>query len=130
MRVRVYKNLHKDTFSIKDWESKSATYNKVVGYSQNIALTNATFIVSQKGRERVLQEQTKNVHAYVQGDYLPFESEWLYWADLDLNWEQVSYNPYKSDTFFTLKGNQPITSSAKVLIFQNKLFAHLQTPDS
>ena len=57
MRVRVYKNLHKDTFSIKDWESKSATYNKVVGYSQNIALTNATFIVSQKGRERVLQEQ-------------------------------------------------------------------------
>ena len=130
MRVRVYKNLHKDTFSIKDWESRSATYNKVVGYSQNIALTNATFIVSQKGRERVLQEQTKNVHAYVQGDYLPFEYEWLYWADLDLNWEQVTYNPYKSDTFFTLKDNHPITSSAKVLIFQNKLFAHLQTPDS
>jgi len=123
MRVRVYKNLHKDTFSIKDWESKSATYNKVVGYSQNIALTNATFIVSQKGRERVLQEQSKNVHAYVQGDYLPFESEWLYWTNLNLNWEQVSYNPYKSDTFFTLKGNQPITLSAKVLIFQNKLFA-------
>jgi len=125
MRIRVYKNLHKDTFSIKDWDSKSATYNKVVGYSQNIALTNATFIVSQKGRERVLRQQVKNVHAYVQGDQLPYDVRYE-WFELDLNWERVSYNPYKSDTFFTptFYNNQlPITSSAKVLISNNKVFA-------
>ena len=65
MKVKVYKNLTKDTWSIQDYKTR-----KVIGYSDNIRLENAKFVVSKSGRQRVLREGKKYVHAFVVGELL------------------------------------------------------------
>ena len=61
-RVFVYWNLHSNTFSIK-----SLSTGRVIGHADYVQLTKATGRVSQAGRERVLREGRKNVHAGIVG---------------------------------------------------------------
>ena len=89
MRVFVYWNLHKGMWSVKAMEG--ASKGKVIARVAGIALANATFKVSRAGRERVLREQCKNVHAGVVG-------EWLQGEDF-FGSVRVTYNPYKYSTF-------------------------------
>jgi hypothetical protein len=101
MRVFVYWNLHKDCWSVKALEGENK--GRVIKHANNINLTHCTFKVSKAGRERVLREKRKNVHAGVVGN-LSFVGEV---GDTAL-WEcasaypafiPVTYNPYKYSTF-------------------------------
>jgi len=67
MKVFVYFNLHKKCFSVKalDGENKG----KVVQHTDNVVLLLPEFKVSEAGRQRVLREKRKNVHAGVVGWY-------------------------------------------------------------
>jgi len=85
-RVRVYKNLHKDCWSV--WQGK------VLFYTQEIHLRDVTFLVLESGRQRVLREKRKNVHAFVCG---------FLTQGLDIG-GVVRYNPYINPFFFTEKG--------------------------
>jgi hypothetical protein len=88
MKVRVYRNLHKKCLSVQ------AMVNgrwKVIDHVDQIALVDVSFKVSQAGRERVLREKRKNVHAFVCGTIATFP--------IALQGRKVSYNPYKTDTF-------------------------------
>ena len=89
MKVKVYKNLTKDTWSIQDYKTR-----KVIGYSENIRLENAKFVVSEKTRQRVIKEGKKYVHAFVVGELI--ES----WKLTEDYFETVRYNPYMYDFFF------------------------------
>lgn len=89
IKVKVYKNLKKDIFSIQDYKTR-----KVIGYSDNIRLENANFVVSEKTRQRVIKEGKKYVHAFVVGDMV---TNW----ELTEQFETVRYNPYMFDFFFT-----------------------------
>lgn len=60
MRYRVYKNLHRNCFSIK---SKGL----VVGYCDAVTILEPRFITSEAGRQRVIKERAKNVHAFIEG---------------------------------------------------------------
>lgn len=62
MKVEVYRNLNNGRLSIRDAKTKL-----VVGHADRVKLTDVTFHVSQAGRERVLRERRKNVHAVVRG---------------------------------------------------------------
>lgn len=64
MKVEVYRNLHKNgiVYSIRDQKTK-----RVIGYSSNLTLKDVKFCVNQTGRERVLREKRKNVHAFIRG---------------------------------------------------------------
>ena len=93
MKVKVYKNLTKDTWSIQDYKTR-----KVVGYSEDIRLENAKFVVSEKTRQRVIKEGKKYVHAFVVGDLVDTIDK--YWKLTEL-YETVRYNPYMFDFFFT-----------------------------
>ena len=86
-RVRVYKNLHKDCWSV--WQE-----GKVLFHTQEIHLRDVTFLVLESGRQRVLKEKRKNVHAFVCG---------FLTQGLDIG-EIVRYNPYINPFFFTEKG--------------------------
>ncbi len=61
-QVEVYRNLHNGRLSIRDAKTKL-----VVGHADRVKLVDVTFHVSQAGRERVLREKRKNVHAVVRG---------------------------------------------------------------
>ena len=106
--VDVYRNLHKGCWSVKQG-------GKVVAHCDYIVLRDARFIVGQSGRDRVIRDQVKNVHAYVRG--------WVSTAALGREteleasgwkWEEVSYDPYKRDSFYSLDTGKDVISSPLV----------------
>ena len=82
--VKVYWNLHRDCYSIQQ-------DGLVVAHADMIDLRSVTFKVNEAGRQRVLKEGRKNVHAFVVG-YLD-DKPCRYW---DI---KIVYNPYKYDSF-------------------------------
>jgi len=95
-RVYVYFNLHKKVWSIRQ-------NGIVIEHTNEIKLRDCKFLVSQKGRQRVIKEQRKNVHAGVSGYIVPNIPDFK----LSTN---VHYNPYKYETFVD-KNNKPILTS-------------------
>lgn len=71
MRVFVYFNLHKKCWSIRAMEGNQK--GRVIAHAQAVELANCTFKVSEAGRQRVLREKRKNVHAGVVGDIIAFD---------------------------------------------------------
>lgn len=98
--VEVYRNLHKKCWSVRQ-------RGKVRLHADYICLKSAEFKVSQKGRTRVLKEQRKNVHAFIKGFIVsPTEinNNVLVGGGVGVEWVDVTYNPYKHDSFVTDKG--------------------------
>ena len=67
MKVFVYFNLHRKLFSVKALEGPDK--GKVIGHTTYLWLKDVTFKVSEAGRQRVLREKRKNVHAGVVGNF-------------------------------------------------------------
>lgn len=117
MKYRLYRNLHKGCFSVQQYIPKKG-YRVVDHISDGYTLTNCTFKVYQSGREKVLREKQKNVHAYVQ-----FES---YRKDVQpLSDEQPYYNPYKYDSFVSSKTLEPINQAKQLQIANNQIYITL-----
>lgn len=95
-RVRAYRNLHKGCLSIQEKTPKGW---RVAAHLETLVLDDARFIVKESGRQRVIREKRKNVHAYVEGVL----------SDRPINEEglPVFYNPYRFDAFM-LEGTAPI----------------------
>lgn len=108
MKVFVYYNLHKHCWSVKALEGKQSGY--VIAHQPKLQLRNATFKVSEAGRQRVLAEKRKNVHAGVVGQWEAYEQ------DYDA---AVSYNPYKGEHFYRRDNNEAVYT-AKVVAFNDK----------
>ena len=62
-RVKVYFNLQKDCLSVIDAET-----GLLYCHAHRVEIHNAEFRVQPAGRERVIREKRKNVHAYIIGD--------------------------------------------------------------
>lgn len=101
-RWYVYRNLHKKCWSLKK-------DGKVIGHYQwfmfdggpTADYSYAGFKVSESGRQRVIREQRKNVHAFAWGYYPEFDEENIK-AQMDFDKEKlikVTYNPYKYGCF-------------------------------
>lgn len=88
LRVKVYWNLHKKCWSIQH-------KGKVIKHVQTCLLNNAVFKVSEAGRQRVIKEKRKNVHAFVVGDIIDLNCD----CPEELK-REVSYNPYKHPWFY------------------------------
>ena len=102
MKVAVYYNLHKHVFSLQSRDKE--TYGRVVEHSEHVILKNANFVVRQKGREKVLKEKTKNVHAFVVGEViqgLPSGKE-------HSTEVPVVYNPYQGPSFVERATKEPV----------------------
>lgn len=87
-RVRVYYNLHKHCYSVQNTST-----GKIIAHVNKICLKDASFVVRASGREKVLKERRKNVHAFVVGI-------WQKSSCKKLN-KRVRYNPYIRGEFFT-----------------------------
>ena len=98
MKVVVYFNLHKRVFSVKALEGKDK--GKVIGHRTSLAIDNPTFKVSEAGRQRVIRERRKNVHAGVVG-FLTAPYDWKHEV---VEWTPVLYNPYVFSSFVTRLG--------------------------
>jgi hypothetical protein len=116
MKVRVYFNLNKKLLSV---QAKINGSWKVVRYCQSVTLINVTFKVSERGRQRVLKNKRKNVHAYICGtficDDLVKRSKQDEWMDL------ITYNPYKLERFYD--GEKYVDTADKVFIKGRMIYA-------
>lgn len=113
MKVFVYFNLHRKCFSIKALEGPDK--GRVIAHSKGVLLFDCTFKVSEAGRQRVLRERKKNVHAGVVGLWLDDEVDGTYDRVLRYG-NAITYNPYKYDSFVHLYGEHPIKTGRLVAL--------------
>lgn len=91
--VKIYKNLHNGLFSVMQ-------NNLVVAHVESFILDNVTFKVNESGRQKVLKEKKKNVHAFVIGYIKSINIES---GLVNSDYTQVRYNPYLASTFLLVK---------------------------
>lgn len=116
-RVMVYYNLHKHTFSI--------TYqNKVILHADYVKLSDVEFRVRPGGKQRVRDEKSKNVHAFVIGKLIDFCEYPCENIPDDTNKMVVTYNPYKYESFVIKSTEEPIFNAEEVDMInsKNKIF--------
>ncbi len=110
-RIRVYFNLHKKMLSVQEKINGSW---KVVDHVEQIWLGDAKFKVSQAGRQRVIKNKRKNVHAYIEGiaNTVP-ENFPLF--------DSINYNPYKLERFHD--GEKYVDKADFVYILGRRVYA-------
>lgn len=116
-RVMVYYNLHKHTFSI--------TYqNKVILHADYVKLSDVEFRVRPGGKQRVRDEKSKNVHAFVIGKLIDFCEYPCENIPDDTNKMVVTYNPYKHESFVIKSTEEPVFNAKEVDMInsKNKIF--------
>lgn len=109
--VFVYYNLHKHVFSVKDVKT-----GLVVAHTSVIHLENATFKVSEAGRQRVLAEKRKNVHAGVRGTFVRPEP----WNLTSV--KRATYNPYLFSSFVDVASQEPLEQASEVMLVNKKIY--------
>ena len=108
MKVFIYFNLHKRCYSVKALSGPQK--GRVVAHTSSVVLADASFKVSEAGRQRVLREKRKNVHAGVCGTW--------HSAHIGPPAEgvKVIYNPYKYASFVEKGTEQPIYNAPLVIM--------------
>lgn len=118
MRVKVYRNL-------KHGKHAPILYSvmhkgKVIDRVHRILLADAEFKVSEAGRQRVLREKRKNVHAFVTGIIVDSA------CGIDKDGKDLpvhmSYNPYKGAHFTNELGHK-IGGASTVLLNEHGISA-------
>ena len=102
LKVSVYWNLHKKTFSVSH-------KNKVIWHGSHFQLHKAQFVVRPAGRSKVLEEMRKNVHAFVKGEFC------LRGHTFDCS-RYVKYDPYEKDHFFDFYSGERVDKAKAVYL--------------
>ena len=102
MKVEVYRNLHRNCWSVRSSET-----GRVIDHVKSITLIDAKLVVRPAGREKVLREKRKNVHAFIKGTIDNFTS-------LQSQPVEIVYNPYKHTSFVIRATGEPITTAEVV----------------
>lgn len=114
--VEVYRNLHNGMLSVRQ-------NGLVVAHVQTIDLIDVAFKVNESGRQRVIRDKKKNVHAFVCG--IPLSVNWPTGANVQRAWQRITYNPYKAGAFMAgnqeaRAGDQHVHCSAELGVFISK----------
>ena len=105
MRVEVYYNLHKNVFSVRH-------KGKVIAWGNRVTIENPEYVVREKGRQKVLEEGRKNVHAFVRGTLSDINNFKFGKIQQRLSEpREVTNNPYKYDSFVDGSTYQPVKKS-------------------
>ena len=105
MTVEVYYNLHKNVFSVRH-------KGKVIAWGNRVTIENPEYVVREKGRQKVLEEGRKNVHDFVRGTLSDINNFKIGKIQQRLSEpREVTYNPYKYDSFVDGSTYQPVKKS-------------------
>jgi len=107
-RVKVYKNLHKNCFSVMQG-------GRVKFHTNFTTLADCRFLVQPAGRAKVREEKKKNVHAFVSG-YIRVIDRFL---DVAI---QIQYNPYIHDEFVYNNTRIPAPNGKNVELLNGKVY--------
>jgi len=130
MKCFIYRNINRRIYSIRALEGEHK--GLIVGYAPVIEVKDASFYVSEAGRQRVLEQQTKNVHAGIVGeivgcrwyeprkDGVQFDQIELH----DVGGTKVTYNPYLYDSFVEVETKNPVAKADRVYIEDRNVCAY------
>ena len=104
-KVFVYKNLHQNCWSIRQ-------DGLVKAHAKYLYMWDCLFQVNQKGRERVIKEKQKNVHAGILG-YISSS------VISQTGCKPIGYNPYKHKTFIQGLSQKPVYHCDQVVLGKN-----------
>ena len=122
-RVKVYYNLNLECLSVIDAET-----NLLYCHAHRVELKDASFRVQEAGRQRVLREKRKNVHAYIVGNFHDIGERHAACVCKGYDncedccpesmpiFEGATYNPYKYKTFVNDVSKSPIHKSEHVVV--------------
>jgi hypothetical protein len=114
MRVFVYWNLHKGLWSVKALDGPDK--GRVIDRVREILLNDAEGKVYEAGRQRVLRERKKNVHAGIVGTVDKRDQVWLRSRTVEGFGDRITYNPYKYSQFVHTVDESPFEGSAYALL--------------
>lgn len=114
---KVYRNLHKGNFSIQSYKPEKKGY-RVTDRCSTMLLVDCKLSVSQYGRNKVLEEKRKNVHAFVKPNSFMELSEQL---NVE-NMREIYYNPYKFDSFVYKDTGVKVENVKHIIAQDNKLY--------
>ena len=105
--VKVYRNLHRKCYSVQQG-------GKVACHTSEIVLFDCKLKVSEAGRQRVLRERRKNVHAYVVGRISALPQRTTFSSAL-------RYNPYESGSWRSIdfSGEHAVTEAVEVTLHRD-----------
>jgi hypothetical protein len=107
----IYWKVHKKCFSVK-------YRGKVIAHRDSLSVSGAEFRVSEKGRQRVLREKRKSVHAYIVADRIdPLTPDER--LSVLLDGFDVTYNPYKHTAFVDTKWEIAVNKARWVILKTN-----------
>jgi hypothetical protein len=106
LQVEAYWNLHKRCYSVRH-------LGRVILHASDLQVLDARLVVQEGGRQRVLREQRKNVHAFVRGTLAGYVQLGKVEGFGTLYHGQgpvlpVSYNPFAGPTFMLKDTGEPI----------------------
>lgn len=111
--VRVYRNLNNGKISLQTKQHKGWI---VAGHITDCILKSVNFHVSESGRQRVIAQSTKNVHAWGQGTLIA-QFDATVAAPISL-----AYNPYVNATFVDQASQQSICRCRYLVVRDNAVW--------
>jgi len=119
----VYYNLHKRCWSLKALETLEpgkyelfapSVKGRVTGHADTVLASRVTTKISEAGRQRVIREKRKNVHAGIIGLSVIAEPTKNF-VTTDTT-PSMSYNPYKRPDFYDRATGATVTTAPHVLM--------------
>lgn len=142
-RVFIYRNLRKRCWSVR--AKTGPRKGLVVGHVDNFTLTGVHPEISEAGRQRVLRERRKNIHAGLTGRLVSFTVDGIKWTVPGCSynehetpniassggwlvprhgWERIHYNPYVKGGFYpSLDSTLTVESSVICVATGSSIYA-------
>ena len=109
---QIYRNLRNGKWSVQHRAGREV---KVVAHADNVYMGVCSFVVQERGNQRVRLEQRKNVHAFVRGVLLDAPENLI--ADpASGGMVELTYNPYKYTSFVRKDTKQPVHNDPFVVL--------------
>jgi hypothetical protein len=115
--VRVIRNWKHDCYTILQNGRPKAS-------AKQVRLADVEFLVRTSGRNKMLRERKRNVHAYAVGRLIDYTHPDEDRVIEPIRGRSIAYKPYHAATFVDVETDTPV-STAKVVHFQeNGVFYH------
>lgn len=114
--LKIYRNLRKKCFSVMHYDAKKKGY-RLCGHVDRAILIDVTTKVSASGRQKVLAEKQKNVHAFILAQRISFSVD-----DRAQGQAEIFYNPYIQETFTIGRTGKPFTGCEFALLDNSKAY--------
>ncbi|MBO3273090.1 hypothetical protein [Hymenobacter defluvii] len=112
--VKVHRNLKYKDKGLWSVLFKVDGKEKVIAVLPEVNLLNVQFLVREGGRQRVIAEKCKNVHAFAIGLFTKVDSQ---------PQTAITYDPYECGYFYQKQNKAPICSASHARLVGKEAFA-------